>query len=287
MKFFTTKYLSLMLLAFVWAGGAQADQYMDDGMMEERSGCCFGRSYECGCNPLYCGAFDLQIQGGVDPILWRDRNNFFAVSCTTVGFAELLEFPKFNKLFKTPWTVGGQIGYAWSDNTRVYLEFDYVQTTGKKNASFTGLLPTQSVTTSIHKYRLFEFYAGARYYFDRWCDRVSLFLGGKIGLVHHRKTTFDFSLISSGKVPVTFPFTGVNLAGSNTIVSGGANVGIDICICGNWSFVITGEVVASCGPAISNNIVTTAVGLPLTNIVGGAVDSELRFPVTAAVRYSF
>lgn len=288
MKLLTAKYLSLALLALAWAGAARADHFMDD-TVEDRGGCCFGRQYECSCNPLYCGAFDLQIQGGVDPILWRGRNDFFAVACPIdigVALSDFLAIPKFNKLFKTPWTVGGQVGYAWSDNTRVYLEFDYSQTTGKSGVDLTAI-PTLSgpVIFNLHKYRLFEFYAGARYYWDRWCDRLSIFVGGKIGLVHHKATVFDFT------IPVVVPgpavFTGVNFANSNTSVSGGANIGLDFCICGNWSFVITGEIVASCGPKVNNNIVTTATGLAITNLVAGNIQSELRFPVTAAVRYSF
>ena len=74
---------------------------------------------------------------------------------------------------------------------------------------------------------------------------------------------------------------------SNTVVSGGANFGFDVCFCGNWSFVVTGEVVASCGPRSGGIIPTVATGLTNTNLVVGNVQTELRFPVTAAVRYSF
>jgi len=291
MKFVTVKHVLVALLALASAGAIQADRFIDD-TMEDRGGCCFGRSYECSCNPLYCGAFDLQVQGGVDPILWRNRSDFFAVSCPVeveslrFPIDDYVSMPKFSRIFKTPWTVGGQVGYAWSDNTRVYLEFDYVQASGKKNVTETAVTTDfGSMVFNLHKYRLYEFYAGARYYWHRWCDRVSIFLGGKIGLAHHRKIIFDFDIITD--LPETFSFTDFTFAMSNTVVSGGGNIGLDFCICGNWSFVITAEVVASCGPHINNNIAPGDPSLFIRNLVAGGINSEVRFPVTAAVRYSF
>ncbi len=286
MKLFTAKYLSILLLATAVVGTAQATrEYADDG------GCCESSCYECGCNPLYCGAWDLQVQGGVNPILWRNRDQILGVDCSLAPAASPVaviydNVPKFRKLFRIPWIVGGQVGYAFSDNTRVYLEFNYSQAKGKDSV----LIPTDfnSVVTgtfSFHKYKIFDAYVGARYYWDRWCDRVSFFLGGKVGLTHHKRTNAD--IILAAPTVANLPLADTNIFRSNTVVSGGGNVGFDVCFCGNWSFVVTGEVVASCGPRNVNNIPLTTSFASISNVLPGAIGTELRFPVTAAVRYSF
>ena len=63
----TAKYLLVALLACT-AGAVQA--YHNDYANESR-GCCMSSCYECGCNPLYCGAWvfrgtglDVQSQSG-------------------------------------------------------------------------------------------------------------------------------------------------------------------------------------------------------------------------------
>ena len=40
--------------------------------------------YKGSCNPLNCGLFDIQLQGGVDPIIWKDRGEFDTIN--PVGF---------------------------------------------------------------------------------------------------------------------------------------------------------------------------------------------------------
>ncbi len=307
MKKLTANYIPLLLLVSLLGGNAEA-WVRDDG--QESGNCCFSSCYECGCNPLYCGAWDLQVQGGVNPILWRSRDPFSVVACTTTVtdnvFTFLNETPKFRQFFKVPWIVGGQIGYAWSDNTRVYGEFNYSQARAKDVISLTSNgtgLPEATIVLSLSKYSLFDAYVGVRYYWDRWCDRVSFFLGGKVGLTRHKAVHFNTT--SADNNAVTFPDveglqpffaegTAVNLFNNSTVVSGGANIGLDFCFCGNWSFVITGEVVASCGPRTNSPIAfteTVATGLPanpfITNIFPGGTQTELRFPVTAAIRYSF
>ena len=286
MKKLTAKYLSLLMLASLLGGNAQAshDGYVNAGYANG-SDCCRPQ-YECGCNPLYCGAWDLQIHGGVAPILWRNRGDVLGISCATSSTTPLIalfQLPKFNKLFKLPWIVGGQVGFHWSDNTRVYVEFNYSQAKAKTNVAIvsTGIAALNTLL-SPNKYKVFDAYVGARYYWDRWCDRVSFFLGGKVGITHHKRVSTNLNA-TLGQLNSTFDFEAF---GSNTVVAGGGNIGLDYCICGNWSLVLTGEVVASCGPrAARHHVVTPTIGL--TDLIVGSADTELRFPVTLAVRYSF
>ena len=290
----TAKQLSLLMLLSLLGGKVEANRYHeDDGYVvnDNRGGCCESSCYECACNPLYCGAWDLQVHGGIAPVLWRHRGPIQMVDCTAPVPATgplvtvFSSTPRFRSMFKVPWTVGGQVGFAWSDNTRVYLEFNYLQAKGKANAGLATDLGT-TTTVSFGKYKLFDGYVGARYYFDRWCDRVSFFLGGKVGFTHHKGVSSSFSFVTPA--PATPAIAATPVYSRNTNVSGGANFGLDICFCGNWSVVITGEVVASCGPEAAPAItVPGGSGIPGSRILVGHIGTELRFPVTAGIRYSF
>lgn len=286
MKKFTAKYLSLLMLASLLGGNVQASH---DGYA---NGDCCPRQYECGCNPLYCGAWDLQVQAGVAPVLWRNRGPLVGVNCSlspaAVAVNLLNETPRFSKFYKTPWIVGGQVGYALSDNGRVFLEFDYSQANSKNAATFTSDFsnPAGTLAFTFDKYKVFEGYVGARYYWDRWCDRLSFFLGGKVGFLHHKKQ----NLVLAAAFPSTV--TAVVYASqpwnnSSTRISGGGHIGLDYCICGNWSLVLTGEVVATCGPRGVGAVHLSSAFNGFTDLFTSSVGTELRFPVTLAVRYSF
>ena len=316
MKNFAARFLSILFLATTLLA---SNVYPDRSVQYDdccKPSCC----YECSCNPLYCGALDLQLQVGAAPILWKDREHFNIIQCPglsvggTPSIFELFEIPKFSSFYKVPWTIGGQVGYALSDNIRVYLEVNYLQAKAKRDAelvsapfNLTGTVVANSLAFNVGKYRLVDAYVGARYYFDRWCDRVSFFLGFKAGLVHRRHINFNVALLNpTPPAPVVIvPETPeVNFFGRNTVPSGGLNFGLDFCFCGCWSFVLTGEIVASCGPKSNGNIAFNQpgagcdvlgpqpvlpgpVGLNINNLLIGHIGTELRFPITAAVRYSF
>ncbi|CAN5200599.1 hypothetical protein BH09DEP1_BH09DEP1_2780 [soil metagenome] len=278
----TLKYLLVALLACS-AGAVQANH--NDYANESRD-CCFSSCYECGCNPLYCGAWDLQIQGGVNPITWRNRGDLLAVNCgldvPVVNNGQLLKFKHF---YKTPWIVGGQIGYHWSDNVRAYVEFNYSQAKAR-TVDVAATVPDIVLEfTTLGKYKVFDAYVGTRYYCDRWCDRVAFFLGAKVGLTHHKSDSSNLTIQTPNVNPPVIIATDAVVFASNTVVSGGADFGFDVCFCGNWSLVITGSVLASCGPR--NTQVLTTVNTPVSNLFLAGIGSELRFPVTAGVRYSF
>jgi hypothetical protein len=245
--------------------------------------------FECSVNPLECGSFGVQLQGGVYPIIWKKRSDSFIVNCT--GFTnpvtiitDLGAFPKYNNLYKVSWVIGGQLSYALSCNTNVFVEFNYAQSSDSK-CTFCNSL-NNPFTLVLSKYKLYNGYVGVRYYFDRWCDRVSLFIGPKVGFVHHKKANFD-SLTASTSVT---DYTTRNFFGSNTVVSGGGQIGLDICGWCGFNFVITGEVVASCGPrAVGTIALSTADAAVLTGqiLLPGHVQTELAFPVTLGVKYNF
>lgn len=288
-RFYIKYFIAMLLMACTTQVQLKADVAYEDCC---RPTCC----YECSCNPLYCGAWDLQVHAGVEPIVWTDRGNISLIQCTSTPAANpiniLFEIPKFNKFHKVPWVVGGQIGYHHSDNVRLYVEFDYVQASRKNDAQVETFNAANVFTFNLQKYRLFEAYVGARYYWDRWCDRVSFYLGVKAGLVHHRRSHFTLTRVEP--LPVVVFADDVSLFRSNTLPSGGIDFGFDICFCGCWSLVIGGGVIASCGPDSENLNLTSSNGCTVTTVVPGVngllfghIGTELRFPVTFGVRYSF
>jgi hypothetical protein len=291
------RVLTFTLLAI--SAGTPIQAAYDARCAEDCRPSCNSCCYECGCNPLYCGAFDLQVHAGVAPIIWTDRGDISFVQCTanpvTSGIAFLFEVPRFHKLFRIPWIVGLQVGYALDDNVRLFAEFNYLQAKGKGNALVSTIATVpQTIAFDSAKYRLFDVYVGAQYYWNRWCDSVAFFVGGKVGLTRRRHTNFSATL--TPPVPAITLVSDVNFFHANTVPSGGLQLGLDFCICGCWSIQLIGEVVASCGPdsaqipfgQINNCQVIQPVPVPgINNLVIGHIGTELRFPITLGARYSF
>jgi hypothetical protein len=271
----------LSLLMLIAASTLQANFFCRENRCRQ--------DFECSVNPLECGSIGVQLQGGVYPIIWNKRSNTSLLNCTGLStnpviISSLGSLPKYSNLYKVSWVIGGQASYALSCNTNVFVEFNYAQSSGSK-CTFCNSL-NNPFNLMLSKYKLYNGYVGARYYFDRWCDRVSLFIGPKVGFVHHKKVNFDSLALST----VTTDYTTRVFFRSNTVVSGGGQIGLDICGWSGFNFVITGEVVAACGPrAVDTIALSTADAVVLTGQVlfPGHVQTELAFPVTVGVKYNF
>lgn len=302
-QFSFKKFLILVVLGISGTPAVKSYATADDN--------CCRPVYECACNPLYCGTYTGQLHAGIAPIIWTRRGEVDLLSCQANPANPVLQlathFPKFKTLYKLPWTIGGILGYAWSDNVEVYLEFNYLQATQKHHTTtaFSFAIPNapaQSLLLRLNKYNLFDGYIGVRYYTDRFCDWLSPFVGLKVGFTNHRNVNALFSLNGTpvNLVPAVGPNscipTPVNpnatsrLFNSNTILAGGINLGLDFCFCNGWSLVITGEFVASCGPrTLAPSVFATALPAPTlaTNIIFGGIGSELRFPITFGIKRVF
>jgi len=263
--------------------------------------------YECGCNPLYSGAYSFQVHGGIVPLQWRKRGEIDLLSCnanpTNPVFQLASKFPKFRTLYKLPWTFGGILGYAWSDNVEMYVEFNYLQASRKNAIGFVfdfPNVPDQSLVIRLAKYNLIDGYVGVRYYVDRFCEWVSPFIGIKVGFTDHRTVNADLTV--NGVPVVLVPAAGVDACvpsatgannrffSSSTLIAGGFNGGLDICFCGGWSFTATGEFVVSCGPRVRTaSVFVTQLQPPTlaTNLILGGFGSELRFPITFGIKKTF
>ena len=248
MRFFSSKNLLLLLLAITSTVSMQATYEMNG------DSCCRSSCYECSCEPLYCGSWGIQFDAGVRPIIWNGRKNFFSLQNANggTGITTLANLPKYKSLYRVPWQVGGQISYAWGTNCNVFIEAHYAQ--AKRKHTYNAQLASSNLYISLSRYKLVDGYVGARYYTDRWCDRTSFFIGGKVGFIHHYNAQY-ISPLTGG---CCCNFVGQPFFKSNTTIAGGLNVGIDICYRGNWSFVVTGEVIASHGPKGIGSVVLAA-----------------------------
>ncbi len=245
-------------------------------------------TYECSCEPLYCGAWGLQFDVGIRPIIWTGRDSISLVNCFTSPIISAVSIPKFSNLFHLPWQIGGQLSYALSTHTNVFTEVNYAQAKGKKSTTLTAL---GLAFAQPSKYKLVEWYVGAHYYWDRmlWCGAIAPFIGGKVGLIHHKN--IRASIVNNALL--NFPdaigcANASNVFARNTVFAGGGLVGLDYCYCGNWSFVLTAEVVVSCAPCSVNILQTPTIDIGVTNpaIVGG-IRNEIAFPITLGAKYNF
>lgn len=259
--------------------------------------CC---DYTCSEIPLICGAFDVQGHVGFAPIAWADRGDVATIQCPGVAAQDpvvvFFKEPSYFKLFNLPWTLGGQLGYAIADNIRTYFEFNYFQGSGKDKASLeTKQNPASTVVFDMNNYKLYDAFLGFQYFFNRWCNRYSLILGGKIGLVYHYETEFS-ATIEVPPAAATQWITKQEFFENNLRVAGGFNIGVDICICDCWNAMFMGEIVANCGPKSNPNIAfgqkqgcnPPPLAVPgINNLLLGSIGAELRFPFTAGLRYTF
>ena len=280
------KFSIIFFLACVVAGNIQAFGSADAN--EDR---CSSNCYECRCEPLYECSWGVQLQGGVRPILWHQRDHFFTVNClSTTVLNDLGELPKFSKLYHVPWQIGGQVSYATSCNTNLFVEFNYASARAKHNNIALG---TSGLSLDASRYKLYDAYFGARYYFDRWfCNRVSFFLGGKIGLVHHKSVDASSAFGTNGVLCYPdFEASDYGFFRKNTVFAGGGHVGFDICLSGDWLFVITGEVVANSGPRQIGSSSICSFDAAILNDANAlllpAIGNELAFPVTFGIKYNF
>lgn len=270
---------------------------------------CCETVYDCG-NPLNCGSINFWLRAGVAPTSWRNRGDLSFVSCQAIGAGNpafgrvivplLSPLPAFKKLFHLPWIVGGQIGYAVTDCFEFYIGFNY-RSASNRTFEATGLTfpngPANVVLVLNNKYKAFDAFIGARAYWGRfWCDRFALFLGGQFGLVHHKANCFSLTVNTPNCDTNPLTLANTALFFRNTRPAAGVNVGVDWCLGCGWSFVIMGEVIATCGPKSNDNILIVAnsecptqlpgIGGP-TNIIVGGTGTELYFPVTFGLKYSF
>ncbi len=283
---------------------------------------------KCTKNTLYPDGFNIRLQSGLSPIIWKNRGcmSFLSTAATspcstncTTGcnancvspfFIESfscksdcaetaitgIKIPKFNELFRTPWTIGATLGYAVNTHHEVVLQFNYVQAPKRHEYFAANVTNPAAVPVLLHinltKYENASAYFGYRYNFDRmrcfprdFLGDMAWFLGIKAGLLHHFgvrgfvESSFT-SMVESSTTP------SFNIFKSSTSFSATGEVGVDICLNCDWSLMIAAEIVAGWGPSC-HNVVIPVTELSSLSINTAKIGAEILFPVTFGLRYKF
>lgn len=283
---------------------------------------------KCTKNTLYPDGFNMQFRSGASPIIWKKRgcmsfmrtataapcsssstsscnlncaSPFFiessscASDCATTSIGSI-QIPKFDKLFRTPWTIGVTLGYAVDTHHEVTVEFNYAQAANKHDYFAANLTNAAEVPVLLHinltKYKNASAYAGYCYNFNRmrcfprdFLGDMAWFLGIKAGLLHHFgvrgfvESTFT-SMVDSSSTPF------FNIFKNNTSFSAAGQVGVDICFNCSWSLLVAAEVAAGWGPSCRNVAIPVAE-LSSLSVNTAKIGAEILFPMTVALRYKF
>ena len=242
------------------------------------------------------------VHAGVAPTVFTHRGDFSAFTCNTILPTDLplvtfFKLPAFHKLFGTPWIIGGQLAYEFSECSALYAEINYRQASHRNFFAPNVCIPLDVVNISLlinNKFKAIDAYVGARLYSPIWCDQVALFVGGKFGIVHHKSVHFNYSIIPTpGPEELGLISTeSTPLFLSHTAPAGGASIGLDWRFDCKWSVILMAEVVATCAPR-SNTIIpvgTSSTFLPTilpNNLYIGSLGTELFFPITLGLQYHF
>lgn len=217
--------------------------------------------------------------------------------------------------------VGGEVGYITGPHCLYFIDLIYNRARGNciptRTYNFiqamdgccenecndcSDPLVSSQAGYAFGNYTAFGAYVGNRHYFNRiWCDRLSVFLGLKVGILHRQKVCVTGTIPAITNNGVTIfnesTFKAVPLCKTNSI-SGGVQIGIDYCINDCLSFLVDFEVVAS-GPARVNRNIPFAIPTPAlagvdalafpfpTNLSAGPSGVLLQFPIWAGLRWEW
>jgi hypothetical protein len=262
----------------------------------------------------------------------NEVRNFVGVAEFPIGTGALIETlivqaddiktPKFNDQFDHGWTVGGEIAYALSRNTEIFLDGNYLKAKGKSDSysvAFPEILatspdfaeivvaPAETITIRERYSDLdsYDGYLGFRYYFPR-CGGASFFVGTKIGFRHWdevsaRITSTTEFINSLGAPEIIEQDLGRNpYYKEHTVVSGGIQIGLNYCFSKCFSLVLTAEAIASGPFKFGKNRFVNNLAQTLTPAEGSEIetltilDVPVRkmgtifvFPITVGLRYTF
>jgi hypothetical protein len=249
---------------------------------------------ECHITPLTCGAYNIEVKGGIAPALLTNRGTVLVSLPEAATQSALLKplFPLVSAhcLYKLPATFGIKVGYAITNNCETYLEFNYIHAGPAAPVTHNFTIPNTDNTLNIYT-RASSFsacagYWGGRYYWDRYWNCIAFFVGGKIGIAHTRPVclggAISYSFLPVGtKLPAATHYLATNT------VSGGAHIGFDAHIWRCLSCVLTAEIVAF-GQLRGNHDIVFPTAINSSNhAVAAAFGSLVFFPITLGFRWEF
>lgn len=228
--------------------------------------------------------------------------------------------------------VGFEVGRNMCDSMQYYLEFRYNRASGNSclysptqnyaapdgcsagscSAVDAGaILTTSNPTYRYSNYSAYGGYLGTRCYKNEryFCDRLGLWAGFKIGILHRKQVTACISIPErtatvDGNVytfaAATLPLR--NIFCSSNAVSGGLSFGVEYQVCNSAALLLGMEILASCPLQPNANArhvlvddPTHAAGAPdipsgffpqPTNTFPGTTGVFLQFPVWIGLRWS-
>lgn len=263
---FASASLAVLPLAAFWGG-------YDD--------CCAPACCEDG--PLTCGAWGVQVKGGVDPTIYSNRENTYLTNPALLPPVFAGGSASFSNQFNCPWQVGAELTWNASTHVQFFTEYAYQQASGKRRTFTAG---GDEFFQNFSDYKANNLFFGARYYFNTcWSDccwgSIAPFAGLKGGIVWQDTVNYGFAFDDAilPSAPYYHRQTGVGA---------GIQIGIDWSICNNWGIVLTSEFVGTQGlRANRNRVLETATPGGVTNVSFGNTGTLLAFPVTLGVRYTF
>lgn len=250
--------------------------------------------YECRSEPFSACSWGVQFTAGVRPIIWKQRGMFYTLNpIATTCLNDVAELPKFFSLYHVPYQIGGQVSRALTNNIMIFAEFNYANASPKAlKGDHQALLDDSGLAFArLSDYRLYDGYAGARYYWDRWCDRYAIYIGGKVGFLVHQPVRVGFMPTPGVLTYPDYQQGNYGLFRKNVVFAGSGHIGVDVCLGNNWSFVATGEVVVNSGPWGVQVVNPTSYDALILNnasqIVMPGAEKEVSFPITFGFKYYY
>ncbi len=265
------KVKNVICLSVFAVGSLQAQLF--DGLGFGGGDCCPG--------PLNPCANGFVVKGGVAPTWWSDRGDSYVVTPGLIPTTVNIGAESFNNQFHTPWTVGGELTYNFTDHMQLFAEGVYRQGDGKH---INTLFSDGTIAGSgLDSFRAWGVYGGARYYLNRWeCIGIAPFVGAKLGFVHHQSVRSNVAFTIVGAAPITVKNT---IYKSNNTFSFGIQAGFDYEICQCLYLVFTAEGVFTGPMRTSHNSSIGAAGI--SNFISGETGAEISVPVTLGIRWEF
>lgn len=263
--------------------------------------CLFG---QITASDLCDNRWSIGLQGGLAPTVWINRGEFTAISCNATSVLDLpnaviplFNMPQYDKLFRVPWIIGGLLYYEFDNELEFFIQSDY-----RRASAHTFTIPALTIpqidTLSFsivpqNHYQTIDLFFGLQSNYTCTCYDLLVWYGAKVGFVHRKKIDAVFITES-----LTVPFE--NKTASQKFIKKSTNPAIGLllalegCICDDFSWNLRFELVASCGPHLTDNIsfdfATESVLInPLlapNSFIFNGISTELYFPISFGFKYA-
>lgn len=266
--------------------------YYGDNCCAPAPSCCPAPCCEDG--PLSCGSFGALLKGGVTPSWFTDRGDIYVTNPSLENpVYNAGKAPQFDKIFDLPWQIGAELQWNASTHVQFFGEYVYENAKGKGHRFFNDAGLVNQLNLRNGEFQTSAVYLGARYYFGNiWCSdcgtsSIAPFVGFKAGAKWHQNTRSHNEFIIGDTV---YDLGSDHFFRDQTLISAGAQFGLDYSFNCNWGVVFMVEVVGTQSLRNNRNVnllpIVGGPGAP-TAISLGETGHILSVPITLGVRYTF